>query len=162
MHKTTLFLLTTFLVLLGACAPKAEQPVAAPAAAVDTAAIRAMETERLNAISKGDVEGYLAVYSDKAVWMPPQAPEIVGKAAARYNLKQTLADASFSVQVETSEQVVMSPEWVLDRGSFIITRTEKKDGEEVSSTGSYVTVWNREADGKWRISYDIWNSKPGS
>lgn len=161
MHRMTLFLTIAALAMVVACAPKTQQPAPAPAAAVDTAAIRAMEAERLSAISKGDLEGYLAVYSDKAVWMPPQAPELVGKAAARYNLKQSLEEASFTVQVETSEQVVMSPDWVLDRGTFVITRTEKKDGKEVSSTGSYLTVWNREADGKWRISYDIWNSKPG-
>ena len=58
----------------------------------------------------------------------------------------------------TEELVVLSPEWVMDRGSFVMTRTPKAGGKAEEAAGTYMQLWRLEPDGSWKVAYDIWNS----
>lgn len=128
------------------------------AADVDTAAIRKAGQSRMQAISAGDVNGYLAAYADDAVWMPPNIDDIVGKAGATQRLAGVLEETALQVDLETVEQAVLSPDWVLERGRYTITRTPKKGGDAENDVGSYLTVWKRQADQSFKIAYDTWHS----
>jgi ketosteroid isomerase-like protein len=46
-------------------------------------------------------------------------------------------------------------------GSFSL-KAPNESGELVSSTGKYIVVWHKSADGNWRLHRDIWNSTPQS
>jgi ketosteroid isomerase-like protein len=139
--------------------PTTKAPAAAPAA--DTAAIRKMGQDRLAAISEGNSAGYLAAYADDAVLMPPEADDIVGKEVATQRLTGALADTTISAQSETVEQEVLSPDWVLERGSYTVVRTPKAGGTAATEVGTYLTMWKRQADSNFKIAYDIWhNDRP--
>lgn len=157
--------LLTLMAMMTACAPQvqkpdtSEKPVATKTAiSVDTAAIRSIEQARLDALSKKDIDGYLSAYSDQAIWMPPGAAEIVGKAAARQRIGNALAETSIEIQLKSEEQEVMSSDWVLDRGAYVLSRTAKAGGKPAVEGGSYLTVWHKEAAG-WKIAYDVWSSE---
>ena len=147
-------------VILMSCSQPSQTPAAADQTppAPDTAAIRQAGQERFAAVSAGNPDGYFAAYSDDAVWMPPGTEEIIGKAAARQRLEGALDKIEFEMETTTDEEVVLSQDWVLDRGSYTMTRTAKEDGQIEDAVGSYLTLWRRGPDGSWKIVYDIWNS----
>lgn len=156
--KPHMIVIATVLPLLFiACSPGTQQQ-AAFKTAVDTAAIRSAGQERMTAIAAGNIDGYLAAYEDEAVWMPPQAEEIVGKAAARQRLQGVLDQVSIETEGMVDEEVVMSPEWVLIRGTYTMTRTPKGGAEAEDAVGTYLTMWHRQGDGSFKIAYDMWNS----
>ncbi len=124
----------------------------------DTAAIRQAGQARFEAAAAGDTGRYLAAYADDAIWMPPAAEEIVGKAAARQRMEGVLAEVEIEMDTTTDEEMVLSPDWVLDRGSYAMTRTPRDGGEPEDVVGSYLTLWHRDSDGSWKIAFDIWNS----
>lgn len=163
MNKLLIAVQLILMALSLACSP-AQQESAVPApspsagAGMGTAEVREAADARLKAIAAGDTEAYLSAYTDDAVWMPPGAVEIVGKEAARQRVSQAFEAASLDPVVESREQTVMSPEWIADRGQYSIMVTPKEGGESKQEVGSYLTVWRRDADGKWKIFFDIWNT----
>jgi len=110
------------------------------------------------AVAAGNIDGYLSAYEEEAVWVPPQAEEIVGKAVAGQLLQGVLDQVSVETQGMVDEEIVLSPDWVLIRGTYTMTRTPQGGGEAEQAVGTYVTIWHRQADDSFKIAYDIWNS----
>jgi uncharacterized protein (TIGR02246 family) len=163
MKKLFIAPLLMLMLLSLACSPAPQEsatPPASPSADADmsTAQVRESSEVRVKALETGDVEGYLSVYADEAVWMPPSANEIVGKEAARKRITQAFEAASLEGVYESQEQTVMSPEWISDHGKYSIMVTPKRGGQTKQEVGHFLTLWRREKDGKWRIYYDIWNT----
>jgi uncharacterized protein (TIGR02246 family) len=161
MKTLSIAALSVLLLLSTACSP-AQQESSAPSPAAQagpgTAEVREAQTARMNALAAGDVEGYLSVYMDDAVWMPPGATEIVGKEAARTRITQVFEAATLEPVFEPQEQTVMSPEWIADRGHYSLVVTPKAGGESRQEVGFYLTIWRRDAEGRWKIFFDIWNT----
>jgi uncharacterized protein (TIGR02246 family) len=156
--------LSVLLLLSMACSP-GRQESAAPAppppaakAGSGTAEVREAQAARMNALAAADVEAYLNVYTDDAVWMPPGSAEIVGKEAARPRITQAFEAASLEPVFDSQERTVMSPEWIADRGHYSMLVTPKEGGEAKQEVGFYLTIWRRDADGRWKIFFDIWNT----
>lgn len=158
--KLVCLALAAGLALAGCAKPPAES--AAPKKpSVDTAAMRQMGQARLDALAQGNTDSYLNAYAEDAIWMPPGSDTIMGKAAAKARLDSALKEVSFHIEQKAEEQLVPSDDCVIERGSFIATRTEK-DGKEVGPiVGAYLSVWRKQADGQWKIAYDIWNNNRG-
>jgi len=129
-------------VILMSCSQVSQTPAAEDqmSLAPDTAAIRQAGQERFTAVSAGNPDGYFAAYSDDAVWMPPGSEEIIGKATARQRLEGALDEIELEMETTTDEEVVLSQDWVLYRGSYTMTRTAKEDGVIEDAVGSYVTL----------------------
>ncbi len=144
--------------LLAGCAQGARDE-AAEAAEPDTGAILEVSKAQTVALAAGDIEGYLAAYQDDAVWMPATSEEIIGKPAARQRLQWALADATIEVELKPEELVVMSPDWVLLRGTYVVLTTPKNGDEASDAVGSYLNIWRRQEDGSWKIAYDIWTEE---
>jgi uncharacterized protein (TIGR02246 family) len=145
---------------LAGCAPRTEPVPAKPATAgsADMAKVRESSEARMKAVTAGDTEGYLAAYLDDAVWMPPDSEDIIGKAAARQRLTGVMADMQVEFKTESKEQVAMGADWIADRGTYILSATSKKDESSRQDVGSYLTIWQRQSDGSWKIAYDSWHS----
>jgi len=158
--KLSLALIAVPLALfLAGCTHGTQQKAVEAGSEPDTAPVLKAARARLKALAAGDIEGYLAAYQDDAIWMPASAEEIVGKPAARQRLQGTLADAKVEATLKPDELVVMSPEWVLLRGTYVVLTTPKDAGEPKEAVGSYLTIWHRQEDGSWKIAYDIWNEE---
>ena len=148
--------------LLPACAPQPEQqaePVAqeTPNPEADEAAIKSVNEQCLAALNGGDVDAIVNFILDDAVFMPPNAAALVGKAAIQSWL-QTATDTYTFDETWSSEEIVVFGDWAFDRGTSKVLMTSKAGGEPVDVTGKYIWIYERQADGNWKYARCIWNN----
>jgi len=142
-------------VLLSACG----QPPASPAAPVfgqeDQAAIRTT-TEAALAIANGsqDWDEYVAVYyAPDATVLPPNAEAVHGRAAISAFLAAFPPITTFTAEMVTVEG---NGDLAYVHGRYHLDMSTP-DGPQADD-GKYIEVWKRQADGSWKIAYDIFNS----
>jgi uncharacterized protein (TIGR02246 family) len=165
------FLIVGTLALCAGCqpAPKTEAMGGAPAAAApalsaeDEAAIRAVDAEWTRAASAGDANALTATYASDATLMPPNEPLAKGEAMKKFNTEMTKA---FSGAIElTTTSVEGRGDLAYAVGTYRATMTPRKPGAKPLPTeeGKYLEVLKKQADGSWKIVYDMWspNAPPG-
>lgn len=156
MRSTTMATIVSFgMVLLAACAPSAPTGQAASATAADEAAIRAGADAWNAAYNVGDVDKILALYTEDAVLMPPDAPAASSPAAMREFLTKDIASslaAGITVKDDGGTVGVLG-DFAWHAGQYSAVDAK---GKAVSS-GKYVELW-RKKDGNWRMVRDIWNN----
>ena len=168
MSHSTRFGLAALLVWSAACqpAPKTEtatmggESETAPGglSASDEAAVRAVDAEWTRAASAGDGNAIAALYAKDATVLPPMEPVVQGEAAKKYWVDFT---NSFSGPTElTTTAVEGRGDLAYGAGTYRMTLTPKKAGAKPLPTeeGKYIEVLKRQADGSWKIIYDIWNT----
>ncbi len=119
----------------------------------------------LAALNPGDADALVACFAADAVQMPPNAPPNAGTAAIRAWSGGLLAAFSAEFALSPGDVTLAGSDWAFETGEYSITLTPKNGGEPVHEDGKYVTVYRREADDRWLIFRDIWNSNlplPGS
>ncbi len=153
--------LTGFLVAAIACAPAADQGEPAAGDMVSTEAdmeaIDALRGSFAAAMSAGDVDGMMFDYAEDAVQMPPNEPALRGTGAIRAR-HQAFLDQYEIVLENPAEEIFVTGDWGLLRGSYVISLTPKADGESIQDAGKYLVTWCRQPDGSWRVAHEIWNS----
>ena len=148
--------------LLTACTPPSGDNVSGKPGGdtvMITKEVRDADAARNAALEAGDIDAYLASYMEDAVWIPPHSQEVIGHKMARMRAGEVLEQVSIQQAIDTREQVVMAPDWVLDRGRYNIKITPVGDGEVRYDSGPFLTVWRKDADGKWKVAFDMWGSK---
>jgi ketosteroid isomerase-like protein len=95
-------------------------------------------------------------------WFVPGPAPIVGPAAVKARL-----DKAFSGGAKLEWEPKRA--WASPDGRMAITYGRSKytsaknaKGETFSSTGSYMTVWMKQADGTWKMSHDMGTDDPES
>jgi len=128
---------------------------AAPDAAADEQAIRAINPAWFKAYNAHDVEGVVSLYADDAMVNVPGSPPSRGKAAIRQGYTKEMADFAAAGLTQTSGpgEFRVSGDLGYEANTFTVT---DKAGKTVDK-GKYVSVFARK-DGKWVIIQDIWNS----
>lgn len=121
-----------------------------------------MQTSRdwAHAATSGDLELILSFWSDEAIVMPPGQPAVVGKAAIRAFVEQTMAIPGFSITWEP-EQADVAREgdvgYLVERNRVTMTDAA---GVLTTQFGKAVTVWRKDSSGKWKCVVDTWNENP--
>jgi uncharacterized protein (TIGR02246 family) len=171
MVHSTRFGLAALLVLGAACqpAPKTEalggESAVAPAglSTEDEAAIRALDAEWARAASEGEANAVAALYTSDATVLPPMEPLRQGEAASKYWI-DVLASFSGPTDLKTTT-VEGRGDLAYAVGSYRQTLTPKKSGAKPLPTeeGKYIEILKKQADGSWKIVYDMWspNAAPG-
>ena len=123
--------------------------------AADESAIRALDAQWEKAAAAKDVDGTVSYYSDDASLLAPNAPIAGNKQAIRAAWASLLGpDVSLSWQANKVE---------VSRSSdlaYIVGAYQLKDphGKPATDQGKFVEVWKKQADGKWKVAADIFNS----
>jgi uncharacterized protein (TIGR02246 family) len=165
MSHFTRFRLAALLALAAACqpAPKTEtmggESAAAPAglSAEDETAIRALDAQWARAASAGDANAVAALYASDATVLPPMEPIRQGEAAKKYWVDFTNA---FSGPTELATTAVEGRgDLAYASGTYRLTLTPRKAGAKPLPTeeGKYLEVLKKQADGSWKILYDMWS-----
>jgi ketosteroid isomerase-like protein len=129
--------------------------------ALEKIRLLACDAEWATAALEGrDIEHILSYWTDDAVVMQPGLPAVVGKAALRQYVKESLKIPGFSI-TWTSTDATFSPDGNLAYmfGRNVVTMNAP-DGTMTTMHGRSVTIWRLEPDSKWRCVVDIWNDEP--
>ncbi len=108
----------------------------------------------------GNLDTILAVWADDAVLLAPGTPPLQGKAAIRGYVDAAMRIPGFKISWEPQTvEVARSGDlaYMLEQN---VTTVNDSSGKPVTTYGRGVTVWRKDADGKWRNVVDIWNEAP--
>jgi uncharacterized protein (TIGR02246 family) len=121
-----------------------------------TAEITRATREWGEAFRSGEIYDTMAFLAPDAVLIPPNHPALVGTEAieawARGMFEAlTIQDIDISV-----DEVRVADGWAVSHGTWHMTMAA---GDNImSDTTRYVVVWERQADGSWKVAHDVWNS----
>ena len=138
------------LVSFVACQP----PGPAELSEEDIAAIEASAQAWLDAVRASDWPAVAAMYTDDAVFMPPNEPAVVGRDSilAWFEAFPPIGDVDIEV-VEIDGR----GELVYVRGTYELTITPEGLGP-IADSGKWLEIRRKQADGSWPLSRDIFNS----
>jgi uncharacterized protein (TIGR02246 family) len=127
---------------------------------VDTAKIvDAIKTDEVhwNADYRSGDAGKVAThYAPDAIAMYPGYPVAVGKAAIKAANARAFTDPKYGLTLSSDRvAVARSGDLAVAHGAYRETTTDPKTGSPVTATGSYVTVYQPDASGVWRVVWDI-------
>jgi uncharacterized protein (TIGR02246 family) len=123
----------------------------------DEAAIRALDAEWGRAASAGEANAVAALYTSDATVLPPMEPLRQGEAASKYWI-DVLNGFSGPTDLTTTA-VEGRGDLAYAVGKYRQTLTPKKAGAKPLPTeeGKYLEVLKKQADGSWKIVYDMWS-----
>jgi uncharacterized protein (TIGR02246 family) len=124
---------------------------------VDKAAIDRLREAHVAALNAGDADSWAACFAGDGVQMPPNFGTNAGKAAIEGWSKGFLGLFSCKFNLSVDEVQVAS-DWAFERGRYDITLSPRSGGGSMDDNGKYITIYQRQPDGGWKIARDIWNS----
>lgn len=130
--------------------------LAAPERTTDEAAIRALTENVESANNAGDVERWVGLFADDAVYMAPGAPAVT----TRDGLTD-VATAGFrhaaDIDIEPQEIEIVG-DWAFVRAAVTGKVTLHPSGNEVEIDVKQLVIYRRQADGEWKIARLMSNS----
>lgn len=159
MKKFLMILPLVFLLCFAFSCKQSEQPTEEPAvdAEADVAAIRALLDEWYAAYNSGDADKLVSLYSDDALIMGYGEPTQVGKEAILASFKEGFEKYDLHVDNGIIEDVRVSGDLGMARGTDYGTMTPKDGGEPIKGNVRWVAVYERQADGTWKTICEISN-----
>lgn len=122
-----------------------------------TRAIEDIWKEYSASLNAGDLERWLALWTDDGIQMPPGEPAIAGKERIRTRNGGFLDQFKFDMGI-TNEEVRVAGDLAFARGTYKASLIPKQGGTPVPINGKYMTILARQGDGSWKIHRDIFNS----
>ena len=129
-------------------------------AAANEAAAEQAHVTYLAAINSNDLAQFNAAITDDIVYLPPNSAALVGRAVVSDWVKGYL-EAYQTVWVKTSIEFIVRDDWAYERYSYRSVDTPRAGGPAdgtpvVTDTGNGINIYQRGADGKWRVARDGW------
>jgi len=115
-----------------------------------------MGDEFAASLNARDVSRATSLYAEDAVLLPPNGELIRGLAAIEACWKQLLAQGLSEIR-SRSLASGFSGDLGFETGEFELT-IRVPGGPIVQDRGKYLNVLRRGADGRWRTTFDMWNS----
>lgn len=134
----------------------------------DVAAVKqALATEEASwnqAFHAKKLDGIVGVYASDAVVVLPGQSAQVGSPAIRNDFAEALKDPNFDVNFASDRvEVARSGELAFTQGHFTMKGTDPKTKQPTTTaTGSYLTVYKKQADGSWKAIQDWATANPPS
>ena len=152
--------LATVVTVLASC-QTAHQPIPAPVdtRAQDETAIQAAAQDWGKAVEDKNLDQTLSYYADNA-WVYPQNAPIAKTSDQRRSVWAaffaTPGASDMEGNIERIE-VARSGDLAVEYDTFAMTMNDKK-GKAITETEKSVVTWKKQADGKWKVIADIWNT----
>jgi uncharacterized protein (TIGR02246 family) len=135
-------------------------PPAEPGAAADTTAatdaVNRTEQDMLAAFQAKDAARLASYYAPDAVLATPGRPAAKTGEAVRKALSEDFADPNFKLGFTNEKtEVAGSGDIAYTHGSFTVTYTNPETKQPQNGSGTYVTVFKKQADGSWKAVADV-------
>jgi len=122
----------------------------------DILAIETMSAARADAFNEGDAPSIAIHFTENGVLMAPGSPAQTGRDAVE-SYYQSIFDEFKTSLVSYYEEVRVSGNLAFGRGVADVELTPHDGGETIYSTSKYINILERQADGSWLTTHDIWN-----
>jgi len=152
------FFALVFVIALFGCQKESQEQAGSESISVE-ADVKALKEEYRKydeALSSGNLDDYVTLFTDDAVQMPNNAPINVGKNEIRSWTEEGFANKSFKF-TGIVEDIKVSGDWAIVRGNYTIVITPKDGGADVTKVGKRIVVYQRQSDGSWKIYSVMWN-----
>ena len=124
----------------------------------DRAAIRQLGQDWVDAVHHGDVDRLLDLVTDDVVFLPHNAPSIVGRAAVEQSYRAVFA--AFEVeQTFAPEEIQVGGDWAFVRGTDAIELKPRAGGDPIVVRGRGISILRRVEDGSWKFARGITNTE---
>jgi uncharacterized protein (TIGR02246 family) len=159
-----LFAHVVLLLSVAACAKPAETPET-PQTPVDLVALKTTiqdrEKEWSAAFAARDAGALASLYTDDGVQLQAVANEDRKGRAAITSATQAQFDTLTTVTAreDITEEVIAAGPYVVEVGHYVWSGTSKAN-KPVSGSGRYLVLWQKDADGQWRLLRDIGSEAP--
>jgi ketosteroid isomerase-like protein len=111
------------------------------------------------AMMNGDNEKMLSFYADDIISMPSYAPMLEGKKALKNAMEMdSNSGKKFTKFNLTSKKLLSEGNLLVDIGTYELTVEMEGMDKPIDDQGKYVTVYEKQNDGSWKIKVDTWNS----
>jgi len=144
--------------LLTGCGPGGAQR---PTAEQDVAAIMKFNERYLGSINGEDIATLASLTTEHHMLIAPGRPPIVGKAANDAMNGRAFEQFAFDETWNPAETVV-SGDLAFQSGSYTTIATPRSGGEARSVKGTFLRIYQRQANGEWRMTRDTFNSESAS
>lgn len=147
---------------LAACAPQAQAPPTPPpdTRAADEAAIHTAVKEWSASAQAKDAAKFASFYAEDATIMFEGAVDVSGKAAISEAIGGMMQDPNFALSFEANKVVAArSGDLAYETGTYSMTMSDAKKRPSTQQ-GNYVVVWQKQADGAWKVVVDTPVSDP--
>lgn len=129
-------------------------------AQTDTSAIQRQlqinEARWNKAYEDGDAEALAGMYADDAALANPGEQLVRGKEAIRKATATFATDPNLKVAFAANRiQVAQAGDLAYSRGNYTMTMTNPETRNPETSTGHYLTVWQKQSDGSWKAVEDF-------
>ncbi|WP_310467642.1 DUF4440 domain-containing protein [Sphingomonas sp.] len=147
-------------VMLCASALTACDAMGAKDPAIDTAAVeqqlKGIEGQWMADYNARDAVRLAEHYAPDASLANPGAPLVSDALGRRAAIATMVSDPNFRLQFASDRtQVAKSGDLAYTRGHFTMQSTDPATKQPRSDTGSYLTVWQKQADGSWKAVEDF-------
>lgn len=148
-----------FILLLVCCGPSGSPEVTeeVDTTAADTESIEQAAEQWVEAFKAADASALSALYATDAVVMPPNEESHQGRAATQAWNEQFFGQFTVEEAELSTDKLAVNGDWAYRVGSYEMNM-KPAEGESIGDAGKFIEIWARQADGSWKIAYDIWNS----
>jgi uncharacterized protein (TIGR02246 family) len=152
-----------FTLLLAATLAASTRPQAAQAntSEADQVAIRNLVEQYLRAWNASDLTAIGAFFAEDVVEMRTDGAPFEGRKAVLDSLGSFLAQFKATQSAPVIE-VGVEGNLAFARGTWSIRLAPKAGGAEATRTGTWMTLFKRQADESWKIWRWIWNEQPAA
>ena len=122
----------------------------------EVAAVESAADAYVAAMSAQDWKLVAESFADDAVRMPPHEAPHRGREAIEAWLSGIEELTSYEL---TRDAVEGADGFAFVRGRYAITLRPKGAPNPIADEGDFLEVWRNEADGRWRVTEAIWNTR---
>jgi len=121
-------------------------------------AVRDQDVQWSKAAESRDVEKLLSFYADDAVVLPAHAAIATTKDSIRNIFQRLLSIPGVALSWKATKVAVAgSGDLAYSTGAYEMTAPDD-NGKSSIDRGKYVAVWEKQADGIWKVAVDTWNT----
>ena len=149
-------LLVVTMMLLAVCWSCSDKPDGQDDAR-DISEIKALSAARAKAFNEGNANDIATAFAENGILMAPEMRSMTGRKAVREYYQQ-IFDQYRTFLKSGYEEVKVSGDLAYGVGYASVKLVPHSGGDTLISTAKYINILQRQDDGSWLTTHDIWNS----
>lgn len=124
---------------------------------IDVALVYELWNEYAAAFNSGDLERWIALWTDDGIQMPPGAPRRIGKEQIRQEMLPVFERFNINKMSIHTEEIKILGDRAYSHGTYEFEMALSEGGELTSYIGKFLTILVKQVNGSWKIAIDCFN-----